>query len=286
LTHSLTTEGLSLAYGETLIVSDLDLHIPIGQITVLVGANGSGKSTLLRGIARLLKPRAGGVYLDGKQIHTLPTRTVARRLGILPQGPVASEGLTVRDLVAQGRYPHQGMLRRWSDDDERATQQALALTRMADLADRPLDTLSGGQRQRAWIAMALAQETDILLLDEPTTFLDLAHQVEVLDLLQDLNERGRTIVMVLHDLNQACRYADHLVALRDGQVVAAGAPADVITPGVVHEVFGLQCQIVADPLLGTPMCVPMCRLARRAELERQRDEVPLPHRREVAALAS
>ena len=253
----------------------------MGRITVLVGANGCGKSTLLRGIARLLKPRSGGVYLDGRQIHAMPSRDVARRLGILPQGPSAPDGLTVRELVRQGRFPHQALLKQWSADDERALREALEITSMTAFADRPLDTLSGGQRQRAWIAMALAQETDILLLDEPTTFLDLAYQVEVLDLLQDLNDHGRTVVMVLHDLNQACRYADHLVALRHGAIVTQGSPAQVITPELVHEVFGLRCQIVDDPVMGTPMCVPLCRLRPRPDAERRSVRRP-----DLAALAS
>jgi iron complex transport system ATP-binding protein len=239
---------------------NLDLAIPAGKITTLVGPNGCGKSTLLRGLARLLKPRGGTVYLDGADIFKLSTKAVAKRLGILPQGPVAPEGLTVRDLVAQGRYPYQNWLQQWSKEDERLVEQALATTGMTPLADRALDTLSGGQRQRAWIAMALAQDTEILLLDEPTTFLDLAHQVEVLDLLYELNQtEGRTIVMVLHDLNQACRYADYLVAVREGQVWAEGLPAQVMTEAMVREVFGLECRIVTDPVAGTPMCVPLGR---------------------------
>jgi iron complex transport system ATP-binding protein len=239
---------------------NLDLAIPAGKITTLVGPNGCGKSTLLRGLARLLKPRAGTVYLDGADIFKLSTKAVAKRLGILPQGPVAPEGLTVRDLVAQGRYPYQNWLQQWSKEDERLVEQALATTGMTPLADRALDTLSGGQRQRAWIAMALAQDTEILLLDEPTTFLDLAHQVEVLDLLYELNQtEGRTIVMVLHDLNQACRYADYLVAVREGQVWAEGVPAQVMTEAIVREVFGLECRIVTDPVAGSPMCVPLGR---------------------------
>jgi iron complex transport system ATP-binding protein len=239
---------------------NLDLAIPAGKITTLVGPNGCGKSTLLRGLARLLKPRTGTVYLDGADIFKLSTKAVAKRLGILPQGPVAPEGLTVRDLVAQGRYPYQNWLQQWSKEDERLVEQALATTGMTPLADRALDTLSGGQRQRAWIAMALAQDTEILLLDEPTTFLDLAHQVEVLDLLYELNQtEGRTIVMVLHDLNQACRYADYLVAVREGQVWAEGVPAQVMTEAMVRQVFGLECRIVTDPVAGSPMCVPLGR---------------------------
>jgi len=256
----LSTRRLTLAYDGTSIIMNLDLAIPAGKITTLVGPNGCGKSTLLRGLARLLKPRAGTVNLDGADIFKLSSKAVAKRLGILPQGPVAPEGLTVRDLVAQGRYPYQNWLQQWSKEDERLVEQALATTGMTALADRALDTLSGGQRQRAWIAMALAQDTEILLLDEPTTFLDLAHQVEVLDLLYELNQtEGRTIVMVLHDLNQACRYADYLVAVREGQVWAEGLPAQVMTEAMVREVFGLECRIVTDPVAGTPMCVPLGR---------------------------
>lgn len=254
---SLSTRHLTLAYDNTMIVRDLTLAIPAGQITVLVGANGCGKSTLLRGLARLLKPSQGGVYLDGKSIAKHATKTVAQRLGLLPQSPVAPEGLTVKELVSQGRYPYQNWLQQWSSQDERYVQQALEITDLMELGDRPLDTLSGGQRQRAWIAMTLAQNTQILLLDEPTTFLDLAHQVEVLDLLAELNQQqGRTIVMVLHDLNHACRYADYLVAIKQGQVFAAGTPQSVMTEDMVQAVFNLECQIYPDPIAGTPMCIP------------------------------
>ena len=260
MTDRLKAQQLTLAYEGKPIILDLNLTIPTGKITVLVGANGCGKSTLLRGLARLLKPRGGAVYLDGASIFNLPTKVLAQQLGILPQGPIAPEGLTVRDLVAQGRYPYQNWLQQWSKDDEFMVETALATTQMSHLADRVLDTLSGGQRQRAWLAMALAQDTDILLLDEPTTFLDLAHQVEVLDLLYDLHQsKGRTIVMVLHDLNQACRYADSLVAVRQGQIYAQGTPSQVMTEGMVREVFGLDCRIVPDPVVGTPMCVPIGR---------------------------
>ncbi|MEG3882235.1 ABC transporter ATP-binding protein [Microcoleus sp. herbarium19] len=256
----LSTKSLSLAYDGVPIIRDLNLAIPTGQISALVGANGCGKSTLLRGLARLLKPERGTVYLDSTSIFKLSTKEVAQQLGILPQGPVAPEGLTVRDLVAQGRYPYQNWLQQWSAKDETIVQQALLITDLLKLADRGLDTLSGGQRQRAWIAMALAQDTDILLLDEPTTFLDLAHQIEVLDLLYELNQsQGRTIVMVLHDLNQACRYADYLVAVKDGQIFAAGEPKMVMTEEMILSVFELECRIVPDPILGTPMCVPIGR---------------------------
>jgi len=253
----LRTDHLSLGYDRTTVIDDLDLRLPGGRITALVGPNGCGKSTLLRGLARLLAPRSGTVYLDNASILKLPTKELARRLGILPQGPVAPEGLTVRELVAQGRYPHQKRFQQWREEDERATAHALAMTSMAELAERPVDQLSGGQRQRAWIAMALAQETKILLLDEPTTFLDMAHQLEVLHLLQQLNrEENRTIVMVLHDLNHAARYADHIVALSAGKVITSGAPREVVTPQMVHTVFGVEAHIMSDPKSGVPLCIP------------------------------
>jgi iron complex transport system ATP-binding protein len=256
----LETQNLSLAYDDSIIIQNLTLAIPPGQITTLVGANGCGKSTLLRGLARLLKPTQGSVYLDGKSIFQRSTKEIAQRLGLLPQNPIAPEGLTVKDLVAQGRYPYQNWLQQWSDQDEQIVQHALATTELADLADRSLDTLSGGQRQRAWIAMALAQDTEMLLLDEPTTFLDLAHQIEVLDLLYTLNQQQKcTIVMVLHDLNHACRYADYLVAIKQGQIFAAGQPQSVMTEEFMRAVFNVDCRIFADPIAGTPMCVPIGR---------------------------
>ena len=263
---TLLAQQIYLAYDGKSIIEALDLQIPPGQITALVGPNGCGKSTLLRGLARLLKPRNGSVFLDGKAIHALSTKDVARQIGILPQSPVAPEGLTVHELVAQGRYPHQGWLQQWSAEDERIVRDALAITNMADFADRPLDTLSGGQRQRAWIAMSLAQQTEILLLDEPTTFLDLAYQLEVLDLLHDLNEQGRTIVMVLHDLNHACRYADHLVAMRQGEIVAQGAPSLIVNAALIRDVFGMECHVTVDPITGTPLCVPIGRKHRKAPI--------------------
>ncbi|MBD2607337.1 ABC transporter ATP-binding protein [Scytonema hofmannii FACHB-248] len=254
------TCGLTLGYNGTTIIKNLDLTIPKGQITALVGANGCGKSTLLRGLARLLKPSKGSVYLDATDVFKLSTKDIAQKLAILTQGPVPPEGLTVRDLVACGRFPYQSWLQQWTKEDERLVEVALEITRMKEFAERELDTLSGGQRQRAWIAMALAQDTDILLLDEPTTFLDLAHQIEVLDLLWELNQnQGRTLVMVLHDLNQACRYADYLVAVKEGQVFTVGEPNLVMTEEMVREVFGLECRIVPDPVSGTPMCVPIGR---------------------------
>lgn len=257
---ALTTRKLTLAYDHKAIIDTLDLGIPAGKITVLVGPNGCGKSTLLKGLGRLLKPQGGVVYLDSTSIFKLPTKVVARQLGLLPQGPTAPEGLTVRELVAQGRYPHQSWLQQWSAEDERQVEAALATTELQGLAARPIDSLSGGQRQRAWIAMTLAQNTQTLLLDEPTTFLDLAHQIEVLDLLYDLNQReGRTIVIVLHELNQACRYGDHLIVMKAGQVHAQGNPTQVMTAALVQEVFGLNCRIIPDPVAGTPLCIPMGR---------------------------
>ena len=241
-TTTLAGEDLCLAYDEREIVECLSVVIPTGKITVIVGPNACGKSTLLRALARLLKPTRGTVLLDGTSIHKMPTKEVATKLGILPQAPVAPEGITVADLVGRGRHPHQGVFTRWSREDDAAVAAALEATQTTTLADRPVDELSGGQRQRVWIAMALAQQTDLLLLDEPTTFLDVAHQIEVLDLLTDLNRvRGTTIVMVLHDLNMAARYADSLVALASGRVHAVGAPADVLTVETVRAVFGLDC---------------------------------------------
>lgn len=254
----LNAAHLSLSYDNTHIIHDLNLSIASNKITALVGPNGCGKSTLLRGISRLLKPRRGSVVLDTHDIWSMPTKELAKRLGILPQGPVAPEGLTVHELVAQGRYPHQSWLQQWSTEDERITLEALEITDIANFADRPVDTLSGGQRQRAWIAMTLAQDSDLILLDEPTTFLDLAYQIDVLNLLHDLNvERGKTIVMVLHDLNQACRYADVLVALCGGEIKAQGTPAEVVTEALVRDVFGVECRIMQDPITDTPLIIPI-----------------------------
>jgi iron complex transport system ATP-binding protein len=254
--------GLKLGYGDRIVVDDLDLGIEAGTVTTIIGPNGCGKSTLLRALGRLLKPSGGEVLLDGKRIDKMPSKEVARILGVLPQAPTAPEGLTVADLVARGRHPHQTWYRQWSSDDEAAVGEALSMTGLLDLGDRPLDELSGGQRQRAWISMALAQGTDLLLLDEPTTFLDLAHQIEVLELVRRLHrELGRTVVMVLHDLNLAARYADRLVAMRDGKVVAAGAPADVLTEGLLAEVFELEAKVIEDPVAGTPLVIPIGTLA-------------------------
>ncbi|MFI6450188.1 ABC transporter ATP-binding protein [Streptosporangium amethystogenes] len=254
----LQTVDLKLGYGDRVVVDGLDLGIEAGTVTAVIGPNGCGKSTLLRAMGRLLKPSGGEVLLDGKRIDRMPSREVARVLGVLPQSPSAPEGLTVADLVSRGRHPHQTWYRQWSSDDESAVGAALAMTGLLDLGDRPLDELSGGQRQRAWISMALAQGTDLLLLDEPTTFLDLAHQIEVLELVRRLHrELGRTVVMVLHDLNLAARYADRLVAMRDGRVVAAGPPAEVLTEALLAEVFELDAKVIEDPVAGTPLVVPI-----------------------------
>ncbi|WP_405583049.1 ABC transporter ATP-binding protein [Streptomyces sp. NBC_01190] len=256
----LRAEGLHLGYDHRVVVEDLDLVVPPGRITAIVGANACGKSTLLRALARLLAPRRGSVRLDGRALRSIPTRELAQRLGILPQTPVAPEGLTVIDLVSRGRSPHQTWWRQWSESDEAAVREALAATGLTGLADRAVDELSGGQRQRAWIAMAVAQGTPVLLLDEPTTYLDLAHQIDVLDLITDLNRReNRTVVMVLHDLNHACRYADHVIAMKSGRIVAQGRPAEVITAATVEDVFDLRCQVTTDPVSGTPLVIPMGR---------------------------
>ncbi|MGX1793952.1 ABC transporter ATP-binding protein [Microbacterium sp. NPDC055312] len=258
--HTLAAESVTLAYGDRTVIEGLDLSIAPGRITSIVGANGCGKSTLLRALARLLTPAEGRIVLDGASVHARPSKEVARVLGLLPQSPVAPEGIAVADLVGRGRHPHQRMLARWSAQDYAVVADALDATGISDLADRSVDELSGGQRQRVWIAMALAQQTDILLLDEPTTFLDVAHQVEVLDLLTDLSvSRGTTIVMVLHDLNLAARYSDELVAMKDGRVHAVGAPGEILTTELVHEVFGLANQITVDPVSGKPMVTPIGR---------------------------
>nr|WP_051797247.1 ABC transporter ATP-binding protein [Catenuloplanes japonicus] len=258
--EGLYAERVTLGYGDRPVVRELSVRIPPQKITVIVGPNACGKSTLLRGLARLLNPSHGQVVLDGTDLHRMSTRAVALRLGILPQQPVAPDGMRVADLVGRGRYPHHGFFDRWSDGDDDAVASALLATGTAELADRSVDELSGGQRQRVWIAMALAQRTGVLLLDEPTTFLDVTHQIEVLDLLTDLNRRdGVTLVLVLHDLNLAARYAHHLIVMRDGDLVAAGAPADVITERTVADVFGLASRVVPDPVSGTPMVVPIGR---------------------------
>lgn len=254
---ALQTKKLTLSYSNSIIIDELDLVIPQGKITVFIGANGCGKSTLLRSLARLLKPASGAVLLGEEEIGKLSTKEVAKQLAILPQGPQAPEGLTVLQLVKQGRYPYQTWLKQWSEQDEESVQKALRATGMTDLAERQVDSLSGGQRQRAWVAMTLAQETDIILLDEPTTYLDMTHQIEILDLLFDLNEKeNRTIVMVLHDLNLACRYAHHIVAIRNKTVYAQGKPEAIITQQLVNDVFRMNCEVTTDPIFGTPLCIP------------------------------
>lgn len=253
----LRAENLTLGYDDKPIVSNLDVTVLDGKVTAIVGANACGKSTLLRGLARLLRPREGGVFLDGKAMSGLSTLEVAKVLGLLPQTPVAPDGITVADLVSRGRYPHQGWFRKWNDRDHDAVARALDATGTADLVDRPLRQLSGGQRQRVWVAMALAQDTDLLLLDEPTTYLDINHQVELLRLLRTLNaESGKTIVAVLHDINFACRYFDHIIAMADGAIVAEGAPRDVVTAELIEKVFGLACVVTPCPVAGTPIVVP------------------------------
>ncbi|MBD2867938.1 ABC transporter ATP-binding protein [Paenibacillus arenilitoris] len=250
-------KSLTLSYGQKPVFSGLDLSVPPGKITVLIGSNGCGKSTLLRSLARLLKPQEGSILLDGTEMAKLSSKEIARRLAILPQGPVAPEGLTVHQLVKQGRYPYQSWLQQWSKEDERMVNNALEVTDMDGLANRPVDSLSGGQRQRAWIAMTLAQNTPAILLDEPTTYLDMTHQIEVLDLLFDLNEQeNRTVVMVLHDINLACRYAHQIVAVKDGQIYAQGAPETIMNEQLIRSVFDMECQVTYDPIFGTPLCIP------------------------------
>ncbi|MFD1829596.1 MULTISPECIES: ABC transporter ATP-binding protein [Streptomyces] len=257
-------EGLTLAYDRRTIAEDLTVAIPDHSFTVIIGPNACGKSTLLRALSRMLRPAAGTVLLDGRDISSLNAKQVARTLGLLPQSSVAPEGISVSELVSRGRYPHQGLLRQWSAEDERVVAESMASTGVAELADRAVDELSGGQRQRVWIAMALAQQTPLLLLDEPTTYLDLAHQIDVLDLCARLHEEeGRTLVAVLHDLNHAARYATHLIAMRDGRVVAAGPPSRIVTAELVEEVFGLPCRVIDDPETGTPLVVPAARRGAR-----------------------
>ena len=254
---NLETTEVVLAYGSKRVVDGLDFVVPEGKITVIIGPNGSGKSTCLRGLARVLRPAGGVVLLNGRDIHDQSTKVVAKQIGILPQGPTVPAGVTVLDLVRRGRYPHQRLFDQWSTEDELAVREALALTGLQDESDEYVDHLSGGQQQRAWIAMALAQETDLMLLDEPTTHLDIAHQIEVLDLLRDLNRiEGRTVVMVLHDINQGCRYADHVVVMNNGKIANQGAPEEVVNSQMMEEVFGLAAVVIADPVTGTPLCVP------------------------------
>lgn len=270
--NRLSADAVTLAYDHRVIAEKLSVEIPDNSFTVIVGPNACGKSTLLRALSRMLKPSDGKVLLDGQVIQSLPAKKVARTLGLLPQSSIAPDGITVADLVGRGRYPHQGILRQWSTEDERVVQESMRQTGVAELAERYVDELSGGQRQRVWIAMALAQQTPLLLLDEPTTYLDIQHQIDVLDLCAELHEeQGRTLVAVLHDLNHAARYATHLIALKGGEVIAEGAPNDIVTAELVEEVFGLRCQVVDDPETGTPLVVPAARKARaRVEAGRGR----------------
>jgi iron complex transport system ATP-binding protein len=258
MTSRLSAQGLTIGYQDRVISRDLSATIPDGMFTVIIGPNACGKSTLLRALARIAKPTQGGVYLDGALITSYPTKEVARRLGLLPQTAQAPDGITVADLVARGRFPHRSLLRQWSGDDDAAVQDALVATGTQTLADRPVDELSGGQRQRVWMALVLAQQTPLLLLDEPTSYLDIAHQIELLDLLRQLNrQHGRTLAVVLHDLNHACRYADHIIAMRDGHIVAKGKPKEIMTAAFVKAVFGLPCLIIDDPVSHTPLIIPL-----------------------------
>ncbi|HZG06634.1 MAG TPA: ABC transporter ATP-binding protein [Streptomyces sp.] len=259
----MAADSVTLAYDQRVIAERLSVRIPDRSFTVIVGPNACGKSTLLRALARMLRPTAGAVLLDGQAIGSLPAKKVARTLGLLPQSSIAPDGITVADLVSRGRYPHQGLLRQWSAEDERIVAESMAATGVDGLAERYVDELSGGQRQRVWIAMAIAQQTPLLLLDEPTTYLDIQHQIDVLDLCARLHEeQGRTLVAVLHDLNHAARYATHLIAMRGGEVIAEGPPGEIVTAGLVERVFGLRCQVIEDPETGTPLVVPAARRPR------------------------
>ncbi|ELY3760140.1 iron-enterobactin ABC transporter ATP-binding protein [Cronobacter universalis] len=259
-TSRLTGEALTLGYGDFRVADGLNVAIPDGKFTAIIGPNGCGKSTLLRTLSRLMKPLGGQVRLDGESIKRFATKEVARRIGLLAQNASAPGDITVAELVARGRYPHQPLFTRWRDEDERAVQKAMAATGVTALAEQSVDTLSGGQRQRAWIAMVLAQETSILLLDEPTTWLDISHQIDLLELLSALNrEQGYTLAAVLHDLNQACRYANHLIALRDGKIIAEGAPSEIVDAALIEAIYGLRCMIIEDPVAGTPLVVPLGR---------------------------
>ncbi|UPM53959.1 ABC transporter ATP-binding protein [Gottfriedia acidiceleris] len=253
----LWTENITIKYDNRVISRNLSVQIPEGSFTVIVGPNGCGKSTLLRTLSNLLKPSEGQILLDGKAITSYKSKEVARKLGLLPQSSTAPDGITVANLIAHGRYPYQSLIRQWTDEDEAAVMSAMELTNTSDLSHRYVDELSGGQRQRVWVAMVLAQQTPMLLLDEPTTYLDIAHQIDLLELFKDLNQQGSTLVAVLHDLNHAARYADNIIAMRDGQVIAQGEPREIITAKLVKEVFGLKCMIIDDPIANTPLVVPL-----------------------------
>ncbi|MDQ0207558.1 ABC transporter ATP-binding protein [Alkalicoccobacillus murimartini] len=256
-THTFQTEQIVAGYDDKTILHGIDVVIPSNRINVIIGANACGKSTLLKTMARLIKPESGNITLDGKSIAKFPPKQLARVLGILPQSPIVPEGISVTDLVGRGRFPHQSLLQTWSKKDYDAVAEAMEIMDITELADRNIDELSGGQRQRVWIAMALTQQTDILFLDEPTTFLDITYQVEILDLLTDLNrKRGTTIVMVLHDINLSARYADHIFALREGELIAEGPPSEVITTALVKDIFDLECTVVKDPVSLSPMVIP------------------------------
>ncbi|MCM2676889.1 ABC transporter ATP-binding protein [Alkalicoccobacillus plakortidis] len=256
-THTFQTDQIVAGYDQKTILHAIDVVIPSHKINVIIGANACGKSTLLKTMARLIKPTAGTVSLDGKSISKIPPKQLARVLGILPQSPTVPEGISVADLVGRGRFPHQSILSGWTKKDYEAVAEAMEIMDITHLANRSIDELSGGQRQRVWIAMALAQQTDILFLDEPTTFLDITYQVEILDLLTDLNKKhGTTIVMVLHDINLTARYADHIFALREGKLIAEGDPANVITSDLIQEIFGLDCTVIPDPVSHSPLVVP------------------------------
>lgn len=262
MTASLVARDISLSYGDTPIISELSLEVPDRSFTIIIGPNACGKSTLLRGFARLLRPSTGAVLLNGEELHTQKPKEVARRLGLLPQSSIAPDGITVADLVGRGRFPHQNAMRTWSREDERAVIDAMEATATTELSRRLVDELSGGQRQRVWVAMALAQQTGHLLLDEPTTFLDIAHQIDLMELFADLHRDGTTLVAVLHDLNHAARYASHLVAMRDGAIVAQGDPREVITEELVEAVYDLPCRVITDPVTGTPLVLPLGRRAK------------------------
>ena len=260
---ALETKSVTLAYEQNVIAKNLSVEIPNGKFTVIVGPNGCGKSTLLRSLSRLLLPQSGKILLNGENIHSQSTREVAKKLGLLPQSAIAPNGIKVIDLVSRGRFPHQKWFQTWSEADQKAVELAMQATGVMDFAQHNVDQLSGGQRQRVWVAMALAQETSLLLLDEPTTYLDIAHQIELMDLFQDLNRiQGHTLVAVLHDLNHACRYADHLIMIKAGEVIATGSPNEIVTEALIKQVFGLSCLILPDPISNTPLIIPRGRAAK------------------------